>query len=478
MPAWVFSEIDALLISREISSAMGGLFVSDVLGRGFELMLSFKGRGIYIKARPPGARFHGIWRMPDLPQHNWRKFLRGTRFLRASARQGERIIDLWFERANPLGEREELLLVAELTGRYGNVLLVDGARVVIDALRRVRTGESKERVIVPGRTYNSPPPKPRNAFALRGQELLDYLERYAPHLADELKKIGTRPEDALSSYLNRALSSPSPRLYLVEGEPIFPAPVEHEVDAEAIEFPHYSEAVDAFFRLPAGSAPEQDHEESEAKRLRTLEKRLAEEKEKAGKFYAMGQAIMANLHRIAPGVSELVAGDLTIPLNPKLTPGQNAEKYFERYKRAKRGVARLKKMLANGAPKPPRPEESEPEPPGPPWLEFKSPSGFTVLVGKSAKSNYRITFEIAKPNDLFFHVKDSPGAHVILRTEGRDVPEEDILFAARLALEHSRAGSGGKGLVSCAEKRYVVKARGARLGAVVLLREKVIGVRL
>mgnify|MGYP005838563739 CR=1 FL=1 len=478
MSRWVFSEIDAILVARELSAAMAGLFVSDVQGGGDELFVSFKGKGIYAKARPPGARVHGTWMEPGLSRHNWRKFLRGARFLRASAREGERIVDLCFERTNPLGEREELLLFVELTGRYGNIVLVDGARLIVDAMRKVRGGESRARTLLPGQAYIPPPPKPKNAFSLTGQELIEYLERYLPSLADELKKSGSSIQDALSSYLDSALSSPSPRLYLLDGDPIFPAPVEHQVDAESLEFSYYSEALDAFFRLRSGTEPGSGAGESPAKKRRMLEKRLAEEEEKASRFYAMGQAIMANLHRITPGISELVAEGLTVPLNPKLSPGQNAEKYFEKYKKAKRGAAKLKRILRGGAPEPKPDEESEPEPHSPPYLAFKSPSGFSVLVGKSAKSNYRITFEIAKPHDLFFHVNGSPGAHVILRTEGHDVPEEDILFAARLALEHSRAGPGGKGLVSYTEKRYVVRPRGVKTGAVVLLRETVVGVRL
>jgi len=76
-------------------------------------------------------------------------------------------------------------------------------------------------------------------------------------------------------------------------------------------------------------------------------------------------------------------------------------------------------------------------------------------------------------------VKDSPGAHVVLKSGKREVPEEDILFAARLALEHSSAALSGKGLVIATKRRYVAKPKAAKPGLVVVLKElRVVGVRV
>ena len=88
-----------------------------------------------------------------------------------------------------------------------------------------------------------------------------------------------------------------------------------------------------------------------------------------------------------------------------------------------------------------------------------------------------MTFEIGAREDLFFHVKGGKGAHVILKTGGREPDEEDLIFAARLALSHSNLAADGKGLVSYTARRYVKRLPG-QPGTVVLEREKIIQVRL
>lgn len=75
-------------------------------------------------------------------------------------------------------------------------------------------------------------------------------------------------------------------------------------------------------------------------------------------------------------------------------------------------------------------------------LEFESPSGKTVLVGRSAEANHRLTFNLARKHDYIFHVRDYPGSHVILFTQGSEPSPEDVNFCARLALKYSKAGGG------------------------------------
>ncbi|MGB9757202.1 MAG: NFACT RNA binding domain-containing protein [Candidatus Bipolaricaulaceae bacterium] len=99
--------------------------------------------------------------------------------------------------------------------------------------------------------------------------------------------------------------------------------------------------------------------------------------------------------------------------------------------------------------------------------------GFTVLVGRSAKENDWIVRR-ASPNDIWLHARGVPGAHVLIRSGGRRVPEEVLIQAAKLAAWHSKARGERKVEVSYTEARYVKKPKGSPPGMVTLLREEVL----
>ncbi len=96
-------------------------------------------------------------------------------------------------------------------------------------------------------------------------------------------------------------------------------------------------------------------------------------------------------------------------------------------------------------------------------LVFESPSGNRVLVGRSAESNQKITFMLAKKKDQVFHVANYPGAHVLLCDNGKPVSEKDIEFCAKLALKFSKAG-GGKCEVRYAPVSEVFRKKGMPVG--------------
>jgi predicted ribosome quality control (RQC) complex YloA/Tae2 family protein len=77
------------------------------------------------------------------------------------------------------------------------------------------------------------------------------------------------------------------------------------------------------------------------------------------------------------------------------------------------------------------------------FREFVSPSGCRVIVGKNDRANDELTFDIADPDDLWFHIAAIPGPHVVLKC-GTIIENEDIHFAARLAVQYSKAKTSGK----------------------------------
>ncbi len=105
-------------------------------------------------------------------------------------------------------------------------------------------------------------------------------------------------------------------------------------------------------------------------------------------------------------------------------------------------------------------------------LKFTAPNGMTVFAGKNNTQNDKLTFKIADRLDIWFHAKDMPGSHVILRTD-RQKPAEDILvFAAKIAAYYSDGKNSSNVPVDYTECRYVKKPSGAKPGFVVFVNQK------
>jgi predicted ribosome quality control (RQC) complex YloA/Tae2 family protein len=107
---------------------------------------------------------------------------------------------------------------------------------------------------------------------------------------------------------------------------------------------------------------------------------------------------------------------------------------------------------------------------------FVLESGAHLLVGRSNRDNDRVTFRVAAPEDLWFHARGVPGAHVILRTGGRTPTEADIPAAAAAAAYFSGARAAAHVAVDYMERRFVRKPRGSRPGMVTYERERTVQV--
>jgi predicted ribosome quality control (RQC) complex YloA/Tae2 family protein len=264
--------------------------------------------------------------------------------------------------------------------------------------------------------------------------------------------------------------------------------------------------------------------ESEIARAVKHEKRILEnlkkdrsEAEKSDQYQWWGELLMAQLHKVKPhstGVSleDVVRGGhcfVPITLDSDLTPLQNAQRFFKRAQKGSRGLVLVekrereiqerlnqlksaqrslpalkdpeemkrafqelfpKKKEAPDKPKKPREEKT----PTPNLIRIKLGRQFEICAGTSAAANEYVTFQLAQPGDLWFHVRGLPGSHVILRRLQRDseATDEMILQAANLAASHSKAPPGEKVTVCYTEKKNVKKIPGAPAGMVSLTKEK------
>lgn len=105
---------------------------------------------------------------------------------------------------------------------------------------------------------------------------------------------------------------------------------------------------------------------------------------------------------------------------------------------------------------------------------YRAPSGKEVLVGRNSTGNEAVSLKLGQDQDVWFHVRGAPGAHVILRQQpGETASPEDTQFAANLAAFHSKMRTGGKVDVSFTSPKHVRKPSGARLGMVTMDKESV-----
>jgi predicted ribosome quality control (RQC) complex YloA/Tae2 family protein len=117
-------------------------------------------------------------------------------------------------------------------------------------------------------------------------------------------------------------------------------------------------------------------------------------------------------------------------------------------------------------------------PPPPRLLEYTLSGGWVVLAGKTDQDNERLSLDLARPNDWWFHVRGLPGSHVVLRVPEGEEPDRAVLkAAAAVAAWHSRKREARQVAVSCTRARYVTKPRGAPVGTVEIRKETVLMVK-
>jgi predicted ribosome quality control (RQC) complex YloA/Tae2 family protein len=241
--------------------------------------------------------------------------------------------------------------------------------------------------------------------------------------------------------------------------------------------------------------------------LEKLEKRLAEY-QNLERFKQLGDLITSSLHLIARGDAWIKVEDffhdnaqLDIELSPELSPAQNAEKYYERYRKARDGmgkvsdeIAHLHRMLAAidrerreladnpdvvlsaaADRKAARKTAVSPDLPG---LVFDRPP-YRFIVGRSAKENDELLRRAVRGNDWWFHSRDYPGAYVFVKApQGKSLPLEVMLDAGNLAVHFSKGKASGAGDVYYTRVKYLRKVKGAKRGLVIPTQEKNIHVRL
>ena len=357
------------------------------------------------------------------------------------------------------GPKGESTLIVELTGARCNMILLDFDQRIIDSLHRINPGEGG-RQLVNGKLYELP------AKSLNRWEQ-EYLE---PNSADRL---------SACEFVDKLYNSGNGN--------------EKGSDLRSVLLAEVAKQ-----RKKLG------------RRLENIRKEQGRQ-ENAEEFKQIGELLLANFQQLKKGMKEIALVDLyaqspkevVVSLKGHLNPQENAEYYFKRYKKAQRGVAHSARRYLETQ------QELE-------WLdsvtfqlhesvsaqeieeiaaeckrngllqnkkdrfgkkriesglklqETTSPNGFKIIWGKNNRQNDYLTSRIMKPKDLWFHVHQGPGAHVLLKGDGSmtGIKEEDLTRAAAIAAGYSKIRENSKVEVIMAEPKNVHKPKGAKPGLV------------
>jgi predicted ribosome quality control (RQC) complex YloA/Tae2 family protein len=308
------------------------------------------------------------------------------------------------------------------------------------------------------------------------------------------------------------------------------SPYVAHVRGEFVPTPSISQALEAFYGQPTTQGPQDAYaglRTTVAAQLRRAEERvrrqlsaLAGDEPPPGAAEALrtqAEWLLALHTEIKPGqtVFEVDLGEdsLRIPLDATRSPVEQAEGMFKHAGRMDRAaafipgrrvklesdlafVAQLQADLALAENQPeiaavraelqksgllPTPQKKTPPAPRQDTTahlhRFLSPQGFEIVVGRNAHQNEQVTFEVAGSSDLWLHVRDAPGSHVVIRNGGQRVNEETLRMAAQLAAYYSSLRGERAAVVAYTPRRNVSRAPGGRTGQVLVRQEQTITVR-
>ena len=513
---------------------------------------------LLLCASPNNARCHltmASWSNPLEPPNLcmlMRKQLTGARITGIRQVGGDRIIHVDMDAVNELGDHVLRRLVLEIMGRHSNLLLLDEQDRILEATRHVNQEMSRVRQIQPGMTYVPPPAQDKlDPGTLTGEDLYARLNampagKLSRALADTvtgLSRVSSEelacrvlqgeewPSDLkdacarLADLLRRLPGMADARVLIGEnGEAadVFAFPyLSVRTDAQR-PYRTLSEALEVYY----GSRDVRERlNQRSASMIRMLkgqlercQRKLAMQEEELSsaermeEYRRMGEAINANLYQLKKGMAEATltdwndpeGGTITVPLDIRLTPGQNAQKYFKKYQKAlsareiaaqqrNRTLAEIdylegmlldvdkcvgeseleeirQELVRTGYMKKTTSRKQQRQLPRSKPYRYLSDDGIEILVGKNAAQNDRITLG-AKPGEMWLHAKDMPGSHVIVCREG-EIPQATMKQAALLAAWYSKGQRSSTVPVDYTLRKYVKKPSGAVPGRVIYTHQK------
>lgn len=422
-----------------------------------------------------------------------------------------------FERAFSLELDNEVQVIFKLFGNFSNIIILEGGNCT-----HIFKSKLKDDIhFKPGLLEVKSPPT-KELFLSREDipwENYPYLDR---HIKRHLDKMGVNVAskegkwDIMQSLL-QYLENPRYYIYESDGQIKLSLFEENKI-IHQLNDP--VSAINTFYQIrqkKQGLLQESHRYSSEIREqlrrtenyIRKTEEKLKEIKD-SSHLRTIGDLLMANLHRITPGESQVELMDfyheqpVTIKLNPSLSPQKNAENYYRKSKNRQREIDTLQKNLEEKKVNQKKLQQhlekiaiqddtrslrkyleenklvkkKHASPQAVPEFKEYHYQSFKILVGRNAKNNDYLTFREGYKEDLWLHARDVTGSHVLVKYQaGKSFPKPVIEKAAALAAYFSKNRNNSLVPVIYTPRKYVRKSKGLPAGAVFVDREEVILVR-
>lgn len=485
-----------------------------------------------------------------------RKHLTGGRLVSISQPPLERLVELTFDCIDEMGTPCQKKLILEIMGRNSNLILTGADGRILDCLRRVDFEMSEQRQVLPGFYYHLPPTQGKRSpwdaseeelrallCAQKTQKMADsfLLETFgglSPLLCRELAYAVFGQVDLDLSQLTDAqredaagkLFAALDQLHTGKRTPVILVRDERPWDFTCIPIrqyegliaqepqPSFSALLDTFYAKRDSLERMRQKTQALRKTLTNLHNRTArklanQQKELEATFdrehlRRLGDIVTANLHVISRGQARLTAVDfydpemkeIDIPLNPAISPQQNAAKFYKDYQKAKtaekvlteqiakgeaelsylasvldelsrveseRDMQDIRQELTEGGYLRETGQKKKMKLPASKPMVFRSSDGFEILVGRNNRQNDLLTCKLAQKQDIWLHTQKIHGSHVIIACAPETPPDRTVTEAMQLAAYFSQAREGQNVPVDYTRVKNVKKPAGAKPGMVI-----------
>ncbi len=441
-----------------------------------------------------------------------RKYIENGKIIRAEVPDYERILELYFENYNEIGEKIEICLAIELMGKHSNIILYNSGasnnhktKEILGCMHNVGEEKSQIRELSGGLPYVYPPRKVKKDFLKTEKEIFENEKQTAQNAFYYLTY--QILEDSDYNYEKLEQMFFEPKIFISENDFSFFKKAENYSRTDfnsAIDF-YWSKCQNEAVLKNLKSNLKNLIERKIKKQNKIFEKSTAEtEKTKDFEKYKLyGDLIFSNIYKIKAGDKVLLAKDFStnedikIKLDENLSSSQNAQKYYKEYSKSKKAFEYATKRLEEAKDyleylkeaelsaeliensqdlrdfketfnneKPVQKTKTSQN------FESKKINGFDIFIGKNHFQNDYLLSKIASPEDIWLHLKDEPSAHIIIKKRENDIDEKTIFEAAKLAKYYSKARTSSKVCVIFTQRKFVRKIPKSKYGLVNYREEK------